>query len=382
MQQVAQSWLIYRLTHSAFLLGLVGFTSMIPTFFLSPVAGVVIDRLNRRRILFVTQSLFMAQAFVFWYLVVSNRITIGWVLGLSVVFGLLCAFDIPGRQSFLSELIDDKEHLTNAIALHSFMFNGARFVGPALAGILIARGGEGLCFFLNALSYGAILWALLLIRLRRRSARTVEKMPSLWVSLKEGFFQVYRFKPMWNILLLLSLVSFAGMSYTALLPIFAKQMLGGGSETLGFLIASSGIGAFCAAVFLASRKNHEGFLQLMPVATGLFGVCVMAFSFSKSMPLSMILLFFAGFGVMIQMNTSNILLQVAAADNLRGRIMSFYTMAFIGMAPIGALVAGAVATKIGAPVTVLIGGAVCLLGGLLFATKVREMELAVKEVMR
>jgi MFS family permease len=367
MQQIAMIWLVYRLTNSAFLLGIVGFASQMPTFILSPFAGVLADRMNRHRIIIITQTLAMIQASALAFLTLTETISVAHIIPLSILLGFINAFDIPVRQSFIHEMIENKEDLGNAIALNSSMFNSARLIGPSIAGLVIAAIGEGLCFLLNAISFVAVIIALLAMRLPPRTE--VKKKQAVMQGFKEGFAYAFRFAPIKYILLLLALVSVMGMPYAVLMPIFAKDILHGGPHTLGFLMGAAGVGALTGSVYLASRKSVLGLGKLIPIAASLFGCGLIAFSFSHIEWLSMSLLFVIGFGMMVQMASSNTILQTITDDDKRGRIMSLYTMAFMGMAPFGSLLAGTLASKIGAPHTLFFSGAACILGAIIFARK-------------
>lgn len=366
MQRIAMSWLVYRLTDSAFLLGLVGFTNHIPTFLCAPFAGVFADRWNRQHALMVTQGLAMVQALLLGWLTLTGMIQIWHIILLSLFHGFIRALDIPIRHSFVLEMVEKKEDLGNAIALNSSMFNSARLIGPSLAGIVITLVGEGICFLLNALSYLAILLALKAMIIPPKTQLSGRSSP-LWQGVKEGFTYVLNFTPIRSILLLLSLASLLAMPYTVILPIFAKDILRSGPSTLGFLMAGVGVGALTGAFFLAARKNVLGLENWIVRAACIFGGGLIVFSFSRVVWLSILLMVFTGFGMMVQTTTSNTLLQTIADDDKRGRIMSYYMLAMGGMTPFGSLLAGGLASTIGAPNTLLIGGIACLLGATLFA---------------
>ncbi len=378
MQQVAMSWLAYRLTHSAWMLGLVGFSTQIPTFFIAPFAGVLVDRWTRRKVVLLTQALSLLQALTLTFLVLTHQVSIGWILTLSVLLGFLNAFDVPARQSFLIEMIGKREDLGNAIALNSSMFNVARLVGPLLAGLLIAAGGEALCFFLNAVSYLAVILAISAMKIpaKKKTAHS----PPILQQLREGFVYVSSFTPVRRILLLLAIAGFMGMPYTVLMPVFAKEVLGGGPQTLGFLVASTGAGALSGAVYLASRKNVRGLLMRLSAASLIFGAALTAFSFSRSFWPSMGFLFLAGFGMMVQTIASNTILQTLVDDSMRGRVMSFFTVALMGMTPFGHLLAGFLASRAGGPQTLVFGGLACLLSTLWFLSRLPSTRRLVREV--
>ncbi len=378
MQQVALSWLVYRLTHSAFLLGAVGFAGQIPTFLIAPIAGVVADRYNRRRLLILTQTLAMLQAGVLAALVLSQRIEIWHVIVLSVFIGIVNAFDMPVRQAFTIEMIEKKENLSNAIALNSSMVNLARLTGPAVAGILIALFGEGLCFFLNAASYVAVIISLLLMKMA--APAPIRSRGRILSDLKEGFFYVNGFIPIRYILLLVALVSFMGVPYQILMPVFVTDIFHQGPQTLGFLMGMAGAGALTGAIYLASRKTVLGLGRIIARATGVFGLALVLFSWSHVLWSSMILVFMAGLGMMVQMAASNIILQTVVEENKRGRVMSFYAMAFMGTVPFGSLFAGMMAARIGAPMTLTVGGIFCLAGAVFFWRKLPAIRSVIRPV--
>ncbi|MFA4992191.1 MAG: MFS transporter [Candidatus Omnitrophota bacterium] len=364
MQAVAASWLIYRLTNSVFLLGVVGFTSQIPTLLISSFAGVLADRFNRRKILIITQAMAMLQALIMAALTLTGTIQTWHIICLSIFLGLINSFDIPTRHSFVVDMIEKKEDIGNAIALNSSLFNAARLIGPSIAGILIASFGEGICFFINGVSFMGVIFGLLAMDIKRPASR--QRKSHVLQELKEGLIYVVGFGRIRNILFLLALVSLAGMSHAVLMPVFARDVLGGGPHTLGFLMAAVGMGALIGTVYLASRRKVDGLEDVISPATIVFGVTILAFSFSKFLWLSLFLMVFAGFGIMVQMAASNTILQTLTDDDKRGRVMSFYTMAFMGMAPFGSLMAGGVASRLGAPNSLVISGFLCVLGAVLF----------------
>ena len=363
--RLAMSWLVYRLTGSAVLLGVVGFASQVPTFLLAPFAGVWVDRLDRYRVLVTTQVLAMVQSAILAALALTGVIQIWHILVLSVVQGLINAFDIPARQSFVVEMVEGPEDLPNAIALNSSMVNGARLVGPAVAGVLVAAVGEGWCFLLDAVSYGAVIASLLQMTVAKRERQA--RPAKVWDDLRSGFAYATGSPPIRSGLALLAVVSFAGMPYTVLMPVVAKGVLGGGAYTLGALMAASGLGALGGALYLASRASIVGLGRVIPAAAAVFGGSLVAFAFSRSLPLSLGLLVLGGAGFMIQMASTNTVLQTIVRDEMRGRVMAFYTMAFMGMAPFGSLLAGVLAERIGTPWTIAAGGACCVLGAAAFA---------------
>lgn len=368
VQRIAIPWLVYRLTDSAFLLGFVGFAGQIPTFILAPFAGVLTDRLNRYHIMIVSQILSMIQALTLALLYFTNTIEVWNVLLLSVIQGCINAFDTPARQSFVIEMVEDKNDIGNAVALNSSMFNGARLVGPSIAGVLIASLGEGACFLINGISYIFVVISLLLMKVKPQEKKK-EKDTNIIKEFKEGFTYTFGFPPIRSIIILLTLISLMGMPFSVLMPIFAKDIFHGGSHIFGFLMGASGVGALIGAAYLASRKSVVGLEKIIPLAAVVFGLGLVSFSLSSSFPLSIILMIITGVGMMMQTACSNTILQTISDNDKRGRVMSFYTMAFMGTAPIGSFLAGSMASMIGAPATLLIGGIACVIGALVFAQK-------------
>jgi MFS family permease len=367
MQQIAMSWLVYRLTDSTFLLGFIGFAGQVPTFLLASVAGVFADRWDRRKLLVLTQALAMLQAFLLAFLTFMGHIAVWHLVILSVFLGLINALDIPVRQSFVIDLVENKDDLGNAIALNSVMFNGARLVGPSIAGLLISIVGEATCFFLNGISFLAIVIALLAMNVPERK-RESEPLP-FFQGLRDGYRYTFGFAPTRYIILLLALISLMGMPHLVLMPVFARDILHGGPHTLGFLMGASGVGAVIGAIYLASKKTVLGLGRLIVIASSAFGIGLIVFSFSHYIQLSLCMMLLTGFGMIVHMASSNTVLQTIVDEDQRGRIMSFYAMAFTGMAPFGSLLAGSLASKIGAPNTLTISGLVCLIGSLFFLTK-------------
>jgi len=378
LTRIATSWLVYRLTHSAMLLGLVGFAGQIPTFLLAPMAGVWVDRWNRHRVLVVTQALAMLQSAMLAVLALSGVITVTHVLLLGAMQGFINAFDMPARQAFVVEMIEDRADLPNAIALNSSMVNAARLVGPSAAGVLIAAFGEGWCFTIDAISYLAVIASLLAMRVERRERPA--RAEHVWADLREGFRYVAGFAPMRSVLLLLALVSLMGMPYSVLMPVFASAVLHGGAHTFGFLMAASGCGALCGALYLASRASVVGLGRIIAIAAAAFGLGLVLFSRSRWMWLSLPLMFVTGMGMMVQMASSNTILQTIVDEDKRGRVMSFYAMAFVGTAPFGSLLAGGVAQRLGAPDTLLIGGACCIAGAIAFARGLPRLRRLVRPI--
>ena len=378
MQNIALAWLVYRLTNSAFWLGMVGFLSQIMIFVLSPIAGAVADRFNRRHIMVWTQALLMLQAFILAALYFTGSITVWQIMLLSVFLGLVTAFDTPARQAYVIKMVEKKEDLGNAIALNSSLFNSARLIGPSIAGLVIALAGEGICFLINGVSYMAVIISLLLMNVKKEEP--MKKESHILKEMKEGLAYAYRSHPIRSILLLLGFNSFIGMSYTILMPVFASEILHGGPQTLGFLMGSTGIGALIGAFYLASRKSVLGLANLIATATFVFGISLMAFAFSTSLWLSLILVLVAGFGMMLQMASCNTIVQTIVEEKMRGRVMSLYVMAFLGMAPFGSLLAGSAAHYIGVPSTIFFSGLYCLIGAVLFSLNLPELKKAIRPI--
>jgi MFS family permease len=367
MTRVATSWLVYRLTGSALLLGTVSFAGQIPTFLLAPLAGVVVDRIDRRKVLVWTQTLAMVQSLVLAALTLTNRITIGEVLALSAFQGLINAFDMPARQSFMVQMVEDRADLSNAIAINSSMVNMARLVGPSLAGLLIAVKSEGWCFLVDGISYIAVILSLLMMRVPRMEEQRART--STVTQLKEGWTYVAGFVSIRSILLLFALLSLMGWPFMVLMPIFAAKILHGGPHTLGFLMGAVGVGSLASALSLVMRRSVRGLTRVIPVAAVIFGIGLIAFGFSHFLWLSMLMMLVTGFGMMQGLTGSNTIIQTLVDENMRGRVMSYYTMAFVGMAPFGSLLAGAMAHAIGAPRTVIVNGVACILGGIWFTSQ-------------
>src|SRR5262252_2894697 len=378
MQTVAQSWLVYRLTGSATLLGLVGFASQFPIFVLAPVAGAVADSQPRRRSMIVIQTLMMFQAFPLAFLTFAGRIQVWHVMILATLLGVVSAFDIPVRQAFVAEMVG-REDLINAIALNSSMMNGARIIGPAVAGILVSLVGEGWCFLLNGLSYLAVIIGLIFIT--AGNSRPREHQGSRIEAILEGFRFALHTRPVRALLLLLGVVSLMGMPYSVLMPIFADDILKGGAKALGLLMGSSGVGALLGAAVLAGRQGVRGLGNWVMFACAGFGTSLMLFSLSRNFWFSTLLLLPVGFSMMVQMASSNTLIQSMVPDRLRGRVMALYSMMFLGMAPFGALFAGILAHLIGAPSTVAVGGAVCIAGAFVFRSELPKIRAEGRELI-
>jgi MFS family permease len=380
MTRLAMSWIVYQLTDSAFLLGLTSFVGQIPAFFVAPIAGVWLDRWNRHRVLVITQVLAMVQSLALAALAFSHYINLWWIIALALMQGLINAFDMPARQTFVIEMIEERADLGNAIALNSSMVNGAKLVGPAVAGVLIAAAGAGVCFLLDGISYIAVIWSLLAMKVAPVQPRLAQK--SALQELAEGWKYVVESQAIRSLLLLLALVSAVGMPYTVLMPVVAVDLLHGGAHTLGFLMAMSGVGALASAIGLALRKTVIGLGKMIAISAGMFGGGLILLGFSRSLTISLLLMIVTGFGMMQQMAASNTILQTIAADDKRGRVMSFYTLAILGMNPIGSLLAGAVGARIGVPATMIWAGAICLAGSVWFYWKLPEIRRVIRPIYR
>jgi MFS family permease len=364
MTRVATAWLVYRLTGSAMLLGTVSFAGQIPTFVLAPFAGVWVDRLNRRQVLLWTQSLAMVQSLALAALTLAHRITIGEIVALSVFQGMINAFDMPGRQAFMVQMVDDRRDLSNAIAINSSMVNSARLIGPSLAGLMIAASSEGWCFLIDGISYIAVIVSLAMMRTRAGGAGIQEA--GMFEQMREGWWYVSTFTPVRAILTLFAVVSLMGMPYMVLMPIFAGNVLHGGAHTLGFLMGAAGAGALISALSLVLRRSVRGLTKMIPIAAVIFGAGLVAFGLSRWLWLSLAILMVTGFGMMQGMTASNTIVQTLVPEEKRGRVMSYYTAAFVGMAPFGSLLAGLLAHWIGAPRAVMVTGSCCIAGGVWF----------------
>jgi len=392
MTRIATSWLVYRLTGSALLLGTVSFAGQIPTFLVAPFAGVWVDRLDRRQVLVWTQTLAMIQSFLLAALTFSGHITIGLILTLSVMQGIINAFDMPGRQAFMVEMVGDRADLGNAIAINSSMVNVARLIGPSLAGMLIAATSEGWCFLIDGISYIAVIASLLMMRLNVAAVRRTAT--SMLTELKEGWSYVAGFQPIRTILMLFALVSLMGMPFVVLMPIFATKVLNGGAHTLGFLMGAMGVGALASALSLAARRSVRGLIRMIPIAAGIFGLGLIGFGLSHVFWLSMLMVLVAGMGMMQGMAASNTIIQTLTDEDKRGRVMSYYTMAFMGMATFGSLLAGTLAHSIpptpmwvvgkiplaGAQWTVILNGVAVVIGAAWFVTRLPALRRVVRPI--
>jgi len=368
VQQIALGWTIYQLTHSSFLLGLVSFAGQLPLFLLTPLAGVLVDRWNRHRTLIITQSLSMVQALTLALVVSTHALQVWNLVALNVFAGIILAIDLPARQAFIVEMVGSGHDLPNAVALNSFVINGGRMLGPAIAGVLLTLVSPAVCFFLNGISYIAVVAALWAMRVKHDEEPPSKSSPV--EDLIEGVRYATGFAPIWALLLLVALVSLAGMPYAVLMPIFAAEVLHGGARTLGLLMTAPGIGALVGTVYLASRKSIYGAGARVAAGAIVFGGGLIATGLARSQTLALVALAFVGLGMIVQLATCNTLLQTIVDDDKRGRVMSLYTMAFMGMAPFGSILGGAVAHRIGVPTTFLIGGVLCVAGAVVFATKI------------
>jgi len=375
----AINWLVYRLTGSAVMLGTVAFASQVPSFLLGPFAGIIVDRIDRHRLLVVTQTISMLQSLALAGLVFSGHVTIGWLVALGVVQGLVNAFDMPARQSFLLTMIENKEDLGNAIALNSSMVNLARLVGPSIAGVVIAAVGEGWCFAIDGISYIAVIIALLRMRIAPAPARPARERHAV-AEFVEGWHYAFGFHPIRAVILLLAVVSLVGVPYSVLMPVFATRVFQGGPHTLGLLMTASGCGALLGALWLAGRRSVVGLGRVIPAAAAVFGAGLFAFSLAPALWLAIPCLVLAGFGFMVQMASSNTIIQTIVDDEKRGRVMSFYMMAFLGTAPFGSLIAGWMASRIGPAHTLQVGGVCCLVAALWFARALPAIRAAVRPI--
>ena len=383
MTRLATTWLVYHLTHSALLLGVVSFAGQIVSFALGPFAGVWVERLNRRKLLVGTQAAAAFQSLALAALTLAHVITLWEIIALTALQGVINAFDMPGRQSFLVQMVTDRtgvdrNDLSNAIAINSSMANGARLVGPAIAGLVVAAFGEGWCFLFDGISYFAVIASLSLMRIEARESP--RHTASMLEQMREGWDYVRAFRPIRTILLLFSLISLMGYSYAVLLPIFAAQVLHGGATTLGWLTGASGVGALVSALSLALRKSVVGLTRMVQIAAAMLGVALILFGLSHVLWLSLVLMVFVGFGLMQTASASNTIIQSLVTEDKRARVMSYYTMAFFGAAPFGSLLAGVLAERIGAPHTVFVTGAFCVAGSLWFSIELPKVSAVMRPI--
>ena len=379
MTRVAMAWLVYRLTGSVWLLGVVEFAGQMATFLPAPLAGVLIDRWNRHRILLITQIIAMIQSVILAGLALTGLITVWQVIGMSIFQGLVNAFDIPVRQAFVVELVGEKkEEFGNAVALNASMFNGARLIGPSIAGMVIAVGGEGFCFLIDGISYLAVIATLVMMQVAPRKVSPSQKR--MGQEMLQGVVYAWEIIPIRALLLFVAFVSFVGMPYVVLLPAFAKEILHGGPHTLGFLMGSTGLGALAGSIYLASRKSVRGLVRISALSAGLFGVSLIGCALARTLWVSVGWLFAAGFGMIVQIAACNTVLQTIVEDKMRGRVMSLFMMAFMGMAPWGSLAAASLAHYHGVPETLLIGGVACVLGAFIFASQLPRLRTAIRPI--
>jgi MFS family permease len=380
LTRLATGWLVYRLTHSALLLGIVSFSGQILAFVFAPIAGVWVERLDRRKLLVWTQAAGAVQSLALATLTLAHAINLWEIIALSAFQGFNNAFDMPGRQSFLVQMVEDRNDLSNAIAINSSMANAARLVGPAIAGLVVAAAGEGWCFLIDGLSYFAVIASLLMMR--TKPVEIFRHATSMLEQMREGWDYVRTFAPIRTILLLFALISLMGYSWSVLLPIFAGQVLHGGPHTLGWLSGASGVGALLSAVSLALRKSVAGLTRMVQIATATLGIALIFFGLSHTVWLSILLMIGVGFGMIQCASASNTIIQSLVTEDKRGRVMSYYTMAFFGAAPFGSLFAGALAYRIGAPLTVMVTGAFCLGGSLWFALGLPELNAVIDPIYK
>ena len=379
--RVATSWLVYRLTGSELLLGVAGFAGQIPTLIITPFAGVLVDRHDRRRILLWTQAGSLVQSALLAVLTFTDIITVKQIIWLQVVQGVINSFDTPARQAFVSEMVEDRRDLPNAIALNSSMVNGTRIIGPSIGGLLIAAFGEGWCFATDAISYVAVIASIVAMRVRPRAHQEAAEM-HLLEELHHGWKYVFHSIPIRSALLLVAIVSTAGTPYTVLMPAIAAQVLHGGPNTLGLLMTGTGVGALAGALYLAQRESVVGLGRIIMWASAVFGIGLVVFSLTTSLWPAFLVLAVAGCGFMIQLAATNTILQTIVEERLRGRVMSFYTMAFFGTVPIGSLLGGIMADHYGATRTVLVSGIICLAGSAWFAYKLPAIRAVIRPIYR
>jgi MFS family permease len=378
MDSIAEAWLVYRLTGSSLKLGAIGFASQIPVFLMAPLGGIVADRYNRRRIVIATQAASMVLALTLATLTLTHTVRLWHIFVLAASLGVVNAFDIPARQAFLADMVG-REDLMNAIALNSSMFNGARIVGPAVAGVLVASIGEGWCFFANGVSYIAVITGLLMMRVQAPGRLAGSGSPLEHII--EGFRFVKRTAPIRSLLLLLGVASLVAMPYTVLMPIFADRILHGGARGLGILMGATGVGALLGALTLASKSGVSGLGRWVAVSATGFGFFLILFAYSRYFWLSAAILLPVGFCMMLQMSSSNTLIQAMVPDHLRGRVMSVYSMMFMGMAPFGALMGGAVADRVGAPLAVAVGAVASIAAATVFGLRLPNLRVEARQLI-
>jgi MFS family permease len=380
MTRLATTWLVYRLTHSALLLGVVTFVGQIIAFALAPIGGVLAEGMDRQKLLVWTQAAAAVQSLAMAALTLANVITLREIIALAAMQGLINAFDMPARQSFLVQMVEDRKDLSNAIAINSSMVNGARLVGPAVAGMVIGAVGEGWCFLIDGVSYFAVIASLLMMRMRTEEIRRTTQ--GMFEQMREGWDYVRNFRPVRTILLLFSLICLMGYPFAVLLPVFAAQVLHGDASTLGWLTGASGVGALISALSLAVRKSVKGLTRMLQIAAATLGIGLILVGMSRTFWLTLMIMCFVGFGLMQSASVSNTIIQSLVPEDKRARVMSYYTMAFFGAAPFGSLLAGALAHRIGAPETLILTGAFCVAGAVWFTTELPQIRKEMRPVYR
>jgi MFS family permease len=378
MQRIAMPWLVYEITGSVFLLGVVSFSGQIPTFILTPLAGVITDRWSKYRVILLANILSMIQAFILAILCLTGTVQLWQIIVLALGLGIVNAFEVPARQSFVVDMVEKKEDLGNAIALNSLIFNGARIIGPSVAGIILATSSAGVCFMINAVSYVFVIISLLMMDRIQKPAKKKEE--HVFKELVDGLRYTFGYAPIKHLIILLTVSSLLGMSYSVLMPVFTKEILHGGSHTFGFLMGAAGIGAFLGAIYLASRESFIKLGRIVPFSAMLFGFSLIGLSFSRNFPVSLVLMLFIGLGMMMQTAASNTILQTITDDDKRGRVMGFYSMAIMGTAPFGSLMAGGLAKVLGAPFTILFIGTATVIGAFFFLKELPELKRIVRPV--
>ena len=373
IQQIALSWLVYRTTGSGFLLGLVTFCSQIPMLVFLPLAGLLSDRHDRRKVMIAAYILAAVQATTLGALTLLGEIRVWQILLLGFLYGVIMAFETPARQSLVSQMVTSRDDLPNAIALNSVLMNSGRLIGPSIAGMLLVFISEGWCFLINALSFAAIIASVSMMRLRPRNAPAIRG--SLLQDLGAGARYSWHTRPIRLFLALVALISLTASPYTVLMPMFARDVFGGDAHTLGFLVGSAGLGAVIGTAFLATRPNVFGLGRLVPFTSAAAGSALVLVGLSQTYWLALAFMAVLGFGIIVTAASVNMMLQTLVDDDKRGRIIGFYAMAFLGMAPVGGLIAGSLAGQLGAPVTAMVEGTCCLLGTLVLLRSLPDMRI-------
>ena len=378
MQRIAMPWLVYNQTGSVFLLGVVSFSGQIPTFVLTPLAGVITDRWSKYNVILLANLLSLIQALILAILCLTGTVQLWQIIVLATGLGIVNAFEVPARQSFVVDMVEKKENLGNAIALNSIIFNGARIIGPSIAGIILASSSEGICFMINSISYVFVIISLLMMTNIKK--KVSKKGTHVFNELTDGLHYTFGYAPIKHLIILLGISSLLGMSYSVLMPVFTKEILHGGSNTYGFLMGGAGLGALFGAIHMASRKSVIKLGRIVPFSAMMFGLSLIAISFSRNFSVSLLLMFFIGLGMMTQTASSNTILQTITDDDKRGRVMGFYSMAIMGTAPFGSIIAGGLAKVVGTPLTFLFIGTSTFIGGLYFLKKLPDLKSAIKPV--